>query len=106
MFFFFAEQSPLEPSRSTSATSVVFLVAAGLPAPRRLITAPIRHGPASLTPPPPQYNLSFCPMVVGHVTQLGVSCSKEIRLEVCRSLHIYNRICFGLSMHFGQPADA
>jgi hypothetical protein len=31
----------------------VFLAVAGLPAPRRVATAPTRHSPASLTPPPP-----------------------------------------------------
>ena len=51
--FFFAEKSPSEQSRSTSVTPIAFLAAAGLPAPRRLATAPTRHGPASLTPPPP-----------------------------------------------------
>ena len=45
-------------------------------------------------------------MIVDHVTQLGVSRSKEIQLEICRSLHINNRICFELSMFFGQPEDA
>ena len=35
-----------------------------------------------------------------HVTQLGVSRSKEIGLQICRSLHIYNRICFELSTFF------
>jgi hypothetical protein len=51
--FFFAEKSSLEPSRSTSATPIVFFAAAGLPTPRCLAIAPTRHGPASLTPPPP-----------------------------------------------------
>ena len=32
---------------------LVFLATAGLPAPRRVATAPTRHSPASLTPPPP-----------------------------------------------------
>jgi hypothetical protein len=32
---------------------LVFLATAGLPAPRRIATAPTRHSPASLTPPPP-----------------------------------------------------
>jgi hypothetical protein len=40
---------------------------------------------------------SYLFMFVDHVTQLGVSRSKEIRLKICRSLHIYNRICFELS---------
>ena len=31
----------------------VFLAVAGLPAPRRVATAPTRHSPASLTPPSP-----------------------------------------------------
>ena len=31
----------------------VFLAAAGLPAPRRVATAPTHHSTASLTPPPP-----------------------------------------------------
>ena len=35
----------------------------------------------------------------------GVSRSKDIRLEICRSLHIYKRICFELSTFFGQPED-
>ena len=52
-FFFFVEKSPSERSQSTSVTPIAFLAAAGLPAPRRLATAPTRHGPASLTPPPP-----------------------------------------------------
>ena len=43
---------------------------------------------------------------VVHVTQLGVSRSKQIRFEICRSLHIYGRICFELSTLFGQPEDA
>jgi hypothetical protein len=47
---FFAEKSPLKRSRSTP---IVFLDVAGLPAPRRLATAPTRHGSASLTPPAP-----------------------------------------------------
>ena len=42
-------------------------------------------------------------MVVDRVTQLGVSHSKEIRLEVCRSLHIYDRIYFRLSMLLDSP---
>ena len=42
-------------------------------------------------------------MFVGHVNQLDVSRSKEIRLEICICLHIYNRICFELSMFYGQP---
>jgi hypothetical protein len=46
----FAEKSPLEGTRSTP---IVFVSAAGLPAPRRLTTAPTRHFPASLSPPPP-----------------------------------------------------
>jgi hypothetical protein len=54
----------------------------------------------------PKYNPPFLIIVVARVTQLGVSRSKEIRLEVCRSLHIYNCICFRLSTYFGQPADA
>jgi hypothetical protein len=54
----------------------------------------------------PRYNPSFHIIVVDRVTQLGVSRSKEIRLEVCRSLHIYDRIYFGLSTLFGQPVDA
>ena len=51
---FFAEKSPLEPSRSTSATPIVFLATAGLPALRCLATAPTLHSPASLTLPPPK----------------------------------------------------
>ncbi|XP_062188935.1 uncharacterized protein LOC133892263 [Phragmites australis] len=47
------EKSQSERRRSTSATPIAFLAAAGLPALRRLATAPTRHGPASLTPPPP-----------------------------------------------------
>jgi hypothetical protein len=39
--------------RRTCPTPVIFLVVLGLPAPRRLATAPSHHGPASLTPPPP-----------------------------------------------------
>jgi hypothetical protein len=42
---------PLEASRSTP---IVFLSAAGLPAPLRLATTLTRHGPASLTPLPPK----------------------------------------------------
>jgi len=42
-------------------------------------------------------------MVVGGEAQLGVSRSKYIRLEVCKSLHIDNRMCFELSTFFGQP---
>ena len=45
-------------------------------------------------------------MVVGGEAQLGVSRSKYIRLEVCKSLHIDNRMCFELSTFFGQPDDA
>ena len=37
------------------------------------------------------------------VTELGVTRSKEIRLDIWRSLHMYDRICFELSMFFGQP---
>ena len=36
------------------------------------------------------------------VTELGVTHSKEIRLDICRSLHMYDRICFELSTFFGQ----
>jgi len=36
-----------------SRNPIVFVAAAGLPAPRRLATAPTRHYPASLTAPPP-----------------------------------------------------
>ncbi|KAL5672767.1 hypothetical protein ACJX0J_017073, partial [Zea mays] len=32
---------------------LVFLATTGLPAPRRVATAPTRHSPTSLTPPPP-----------------------------------------------------
>jgi hypothetical protein len=46
----FAEKSPSEGTRSTL---IVFISAAGLPAQRRLATAPTRHYPASLSPPPP-----------------------------------------------------
>ena len=45
-------------------------------------------------------------LTLGHVTQLGVSRPKEIRSEVCRSLYICDRICFGLSTFFGQPVVA
>ena len=48
-----------------------------------------------------RYNHSFFVLVMYlHVTQLGVSRSKEIQLEICRSLHINNRICFELSTFF------
>ena len=48
-----------------------------------------------------RYNHSFFVMVMYlHVTQLGVSRSKEVQLEICRSLHINNRICFELSTFF------
>ena len=47
----------------------------------------------------------FRMMFVYHITLLGVSRSKEIWLEICRSLHIYSRICFELSTFFGQPED-
>ena len=54
MFSFDAGDDPVgSPSRSTSVTRIVLLAVAGLPAPRRLTTAPARHGPAILTPPPP-----------------------------------------------------
>jgi hypothetical protein len=99
----FSGEDPLEASRSTP---IVFLGAAGPPAPLRLAIAPTRHDPASLTPSPTKVYPSFRILVVGNVTQLGVSRSKEIRLEVCRSLHIYNHIYFELSMFFGQPVDA
>ena len=46
---------------------------------------------------------SFYIMLVGHVTQLGVSRSKEIRLKICICFHMYNRICFELSTFYGQP---
>ena len=36
-----------------SATTIVFVGAAGLPAPRRLATAPTLHRPATLTSPAP-----------------------------------------------------
>ena len=36
-------------------------------------------------------------MFVDRVNQLGISRSEEIRLEICRCLHIFNRICFELS---------
>ena len=36
-----------------SATLIVFVGAAGLPAPRRLATAPTLHRPATRTSPPP-----------------------------------------------------
>ena len=39
-------------------------------------------------------------MVVGGEAQLVVSRSKYIRLEVCKSLHIDNRMCFELSTFF------
>jgi hypothetical protein len=47
---FFVEKSPSERSRSTP---IVFLSVAGLPAPRRLTTAPTRHGSSILTPSAP-----------------------------------------------------
>jgi hypothetical protein len=43
---------------------------------------------------------SYLFMFVDHVS---VSRSKEIRLKICRSLHIYNRICFELSTFFDSP---
>jgi hypothetical protein len=46
----FSGENLLERSRSIL---IVFLGVAGLPTPRRLATAPTRHGPASLTPPAP-----------------------------------------------------
>ncbi|XP_066323467.1 predicted GPI-anchored protein 58 [Miscanthus floridulus] len=39
--------------RGDSATPILFVGVAGLPAQHRLVTAPTRHCPASLTPPPP-----------------------------------------------------
>lgn len=45
-------------------------------------------------------------MVVHHVNQLGVSRSKQIRLKVCRSVHTYDGICFGLSTYYGRLVDA
>jgi hypothetical protein len=45
----------------------------------------------------PRWNPSLRIMLVHHVTQLGVSHSKEILFEICIYLHIYNCICFGLS---------
>jgi hypothetical protein len=48
----------------------------------------------------------FLIIVIARVTWFGVSRSKDIPLLVCRSLHIYDRIYFGLSTYFGQPVDA
>ena len=54
VFPFDAGEDPVgSQSRSTPATPIVLLAVAGLPAPRRLTTAPARHGLAILTPPPP-----------------------------------------------------
>ena len=54
IYLFFMQVKELsERSRSTLATPIVFLGVAGLPAPRRLATAPTRHRPASLIPPTP-----------------------------------------------------
>jgi hypothetical protein len=47
----FLGEGPMEGSQSTP---IIFLSAAGLPAPLRFTTAPTRHGPASLTPLPPK----------------------------------------------------
>lgn len=87
-------------------TQIVFLAVAGLPAPRLVATAtPARTLLAGLHRHP-TYNLSFRIIVVDHITQLSVSHSKEIWLQICKSMHIYNRIYFELSTFFGQPADA
>jgi hypothetical protein len=51
----------------------------------------------------PRYNLSFRIIVVYRVTQLGASHSKEIWLKIYRSLHIYNCICFELSIFLDSP---
>jgi hypothetical protein len=70
---------------------LVFLAAAGLPAPRRVATAPTRHIPTSLTPRHPRYNLYFRIMVIEHVTQLSVSRSKKIRCryaDLCISTNV------------------
>ena len=48
--FFFCRE---EHVRGDSATPILFASIASLPAQHRLITAPTRHCPASLTPPPP-----------------------------------------------------
>ena len=37
------------------------------------------------------------------VTELGVTLSKEIQLDIWRSLHVYDSIYFELSTFFGQP---
>jgi len=42
-------------------------------------------------------------VVVDIVTQLGVSRPKEIRSLVCRSVHIYDHISFGLSTFLDSP---
>ena len=52
------------------------------------------------------YSILFPYDVVDHETLLGVSRSEEIRLEICRTLHIYGCICSELSTFFGQPVDA
>ena len=48
--FFFCRE---EHVRGDSATPILFVGVAGLPAQHRLVTAPTRHCPGSLTPPPP-----------------------------------------------------
>ena len=48
--FFFCRE---EHVRGDSATPILFVGVAGLPAQHRLVTAPTRHCPASLTPLPP-----------------------------------------------------
>jgi hypothetical protein len=45
-------------------------------------------------------------MVVDHITQLAISRLKEIRLQICISLHIYNFICFKLFTFVGHHVDA
>jgi len=50
-FCFYLQEK--EGEKGAEATPIVFLTGVGLPAPRRLATAPTLHGPASLTPPPP-----------------------------------------------------
>ena len=48
--FFFCRE---EHVRGDSATPILFVGVVGLPAQHRLVSAPTRHCPASLTPPPP-----------------------------------------------------
>jgi hypothetical protein len=53
MFLFFCKEETVEAEPEYLGGPIVFLAADGLPALLCLAIAPTRHGPTSLTPPPP-----------------------------------------------------